>query len=135
MTAIEDADRLNDTRRSGTKMNDVGGSVGIYETIANLPWDTEDPKNRSEWIKQDTETNRTCKQRRAGAIHRRKSTGLEKDSGTATAAAWIGRTIIQGLFLHRSAVSRWKAGINWGGEAHLHVTIVDGSKSGVIGGI
>ena len=46
MTAIENADRLNDTRRSGTKVDVVGGSVRIYETIVNLPWDTEDPKNR-----------------------------------------------------------------------------------------
>jgi hypothetical protein len=44
MTAIENADCLNDTRRSGARMDFVGKSVRMWAIITNLPWDTEDPK-------------------------------------------------------------------------------------------
>jgi hypothetical protein len=45
MTAVEDSDCLNDTRGSSTK--GVSLATRILRITANLPWDTEDPKNRS----------------------------------------------------------------------------------------
>ena len=76
--------------------------------------------------------NRTCKRRRGGAIRRRRNKCLWKCSEPATVAARIRRTIIQCLLLE------WGCGKPSGvaepntEQTHLHVTVVDGSKSGFI---
>jgi len=47
ITATEDADRLDYARGSSTKTRIVGSLVRVWAGgIANLPWDTEDPKKR-----------------------------------------------------------------------------------------
>ena len=45
MTAIEDADRLNYTRGSGTNRYGWQADQSVNRTV-DLPWDAEDPKNR-----------------------------------------------------------------------------------------
>lgn len=107
MTAIEDTDRLDYTRGSGARTDMVGRLVRIwtvsqiYLGIPRILKIGDQGAGRG-----GRETNRTCKQRRAGAIRRRRNRCLGKQSGTVTVAVRIGRTVIQCLFLYGNAVSR-----------------------------
>lgn len=84
MTAIEYADRLDYTRRSGTRKWMVGGldrvsTVGkFYLGMPRILKIQDQSVSRRK-----LDMNRTCKQRRASAIRRRRNRCLEKHSGAS----------------------------------------------------
>jgi len=115
MAATKDSDRLDYTRGSGTTMGVVGNLIRIWVTSQNYLGMPRILKTDNQSVdRSGGNTNRTCKQRRAGAIRRRRSRYLATCLGPATAAAGVERTIIHRLFLCGSAVSRREDGVKDG---------------------
>ena len=115
MTATKDPDRLNYARGSGTTMDVVGSLIRIWVRSQNYLGMPRILKTDNQGVdRSGGDANRTCKQRRAGAIHRKRSRYLATCLGPGTAAMGIELTIIHCLFLCGSAVSRREGGVNDG---------------------
>ena len=135
MTAIKDADRLNYTRGPGTAMDVIGNLSSIWVASRIYLGIPRILKTDNQGVGQgEGQTNRTCKQRRAGAIHRRRNKYLGRFSRPVTAAVGIERTIIHCLFLCGSVVSRRGDGVK-AEQTDLHIAIIDGPRGGELSAV
>ena len=114
MTAIKHPDRLNYTRGSGARVGVIGNLIRIWLTSIYLGIPRILKMDNQGVDRTGGQMDRTCKQRRADAIHRRRSRYLGRCSRPETAAAGIERTVIHCLFLCGSAVSRRGDGVEDG---------------------